>query len=979
MINLNLPIRRLVAGAILLATWGGVTPSPSQGRGGQAGDGSSKAGCFDADGNRIVRTTFPDGSEGVVNGINFANMGCFTSFVPIVVTPAKASAEWNSPVQAPVVRVTATSNPTVGVSPSTIDENFRGFVQVSLDGLATGDSVRLEKFQVNNNTGSIDAGAILEQSFLLTDGVSNQIGGVANVNVPADNTPADGAIAAQIPFLDSSVPVTVGEYVFRFSSPTSSFSALTARLTVSNVPDAQDISGQVTANAAPVPNAYVILLDTHGGSYDFIAGTIADGTGHYSFGAAAGQYDMVAVHRGFVGAFGRGVEQTLAAGEHKVVNLTMEAGTRTISGQVRDTNTSAGLPGVQVVFRTESGKFTVDYTDASGNFSTSVTPDKWNVEVDRNAVNQIGYLAPFAAVAVDASAGNASNINLSLAKATTLLYGTVKDSANTPLAGLDLIGTDETYRFQAFTVTDNSGNYVIAISSGVWAVDASASALGLLQDLAPLPTKLYAAEGQAARVDFAASKASAHLSGALKDNNGAGISDITYKALRDTGRLTYFGTEADGTFSVGLSAGVWSFAPLPDSAAHADLIFVSPLAITLTDAQTLTGVMFQALQPTHHVNVTVKDQNGTPRPRIELALGYALNNQVFVSFAYTDEHGMASLPAYDHAWGLAGDPENLAASGFREFAVQTITVSGSDVSATVTLEPLPPTGNTLVNLSTRGTVQTGDNVLIGGFIVPGLEPKKVLLRAIGPSLANFGVNGALSDPTLTLFNGTGVQIGFNDDWVTSPDMQAITNTGLAPGNTKESAIIASLLPGNYTAKVAGTNNATGVGLIELYDLNSFSSSTLANIATRGRINQGENVLIAGYIVGGYKAQRVVVRAIGPSLTQFGVNDALADPFLDLHNAQGTIIMSNNDWQDSQGQELMDTGIPPSNPKESALVTNLTPGNYTAVVSGVAGATGVGLAEVYNVTKTRLGRRSENASLRSQTAILETGRARPEIS
>lgn len=952
MINLNTAIRRLVAGAILLATCGALTPTTSKGRGGQVGSGDSKAGCFDADGNRLIRTTFPDGSEGVVNGINFANMGCFTSFVPIVVPAAKPSAEWNAPVQAPVVfRPTTPSSPTaVGVSPSTIDENFRGFVQVTIDGLATGDTIRLEKFQVNNTAGVIDISAILEQSLLLTDGVSNVIGGVANVNVPADTTPADGRIAARIPFLDSSVPTTVGQYVFRFSSPTGSFAPLTARFTVTNVPDAQDITGQVTANGAPMPNAYVVLLETGGGSYDFVAGTIADGTGNYSFGAAPGQYDMVAVHRGFVGAFGKGVELTLGVNEHKLRNLTMEAGTRTISGQVRDNKTNAGLPAVQVVFKTDSGRFAVDYTDANGNFSTSVTPDKWTVGLASSAVSQIGYVAPYAAVAVDTSTGNASNVTLAAAKATTLLYGTVTDSNGAPLAGLDLDATDETYRFQSDGVTDNSGNYVIAISSGVWAVDASASGLETLHDLAPLPKKLYAAEGQATNVNFAASKASAQLSGALKDNNGAGISDITYQALRDNGRFVRFGTQADGSFNVGLSAGTWSCRPLPDSAAHVDLIFVSPLPITLTDAQNLTGVTFQALQPTRHVNVTVKDQNGTPRPRIELALGYALNNQVYVSFAYTDAHGMASLPAYDHAWGLAGDPENLAANGFREFAVQTVTVSGSDVNVALTLEALPPTGNTLVNLSTRGTVQTGDNVLIGGFIIPGLEPKKVVVRAIGPSLTGSAISNPLANPTLTLFNGAGTQIAFNDDWIDSPDKQAIIDTTLAPKNDKESAILQRLTPGNYTVRVAGVNNTTGIALVELYDLQSFSSSTLANISTRGRVNTGENVLIAGYIVGGYKAQRVVVRAIGPSLSQFGVAGALADPLLELRNAQGTILISNNDWQDTQRQELIDTGLPPSNTKESALVTSLTPGNYTAIVSGVGGGTGVGLAEVYNVTR-----------------------------
>ena len=611
---------------------------------------------------------------------------------------------------------------------------------MSIDGLATGDSVRVEKFQVNNDTGVIDANAVLEQSILLTDGVSNKIGGVANVNVPADSTAADGSIVAGIPFLDRSVPTTVGEYVFRFSSPTNSFAALTARFTVTNVPDAQDITGQVTANAVPVPNAYVVLLDTHGGGYDFVAGTIADGTGHYTFGAAPGQYDMVAVHRGFVGAF-KGTEQSLGAGEHKVVNLTMEAGTRTISGQVRDSQTNAGLPGVEVRFTTESGKFTVDYTDANGNFSTSVTPDKWTVESSADAVSQIGYVAAVGAVAVDTSTGNANNVILSAAKATTLLYGTVTDSTDAPVAGLDLVAIDEKYLFQASAVTDSSGNYVIAISGGVWALDAAGGDLEMRQDLAPLPTKVYTAEGQAANVNFSASTASAQLSGVLRDNNGAGISDIHYRAIKatpvptpgqiDTRRFVDFGTQADGSFGLGLTAGTWTVQPVPDSAAHADLIFVGPTQFTLTDGQNLTGATLNAVNPTHHVNVTVKDQNGTPRQHIELGLQYALNNQLYTSFAYTDEHGMASLAAYDHAWGLAGNPENLAASGFRDFAIQQVTVSGSDISVTLTLEPLPPTGNTLVNLSTRGTVQTGDNVLIGGFIIPGLEPKRVLCAPSG--------------------------------------------------------------------------------------------------------------------------------------------------------------------------------------------------------------------------------------------------------
>ncbi len=869
--------------------------------------------------------------------------------VPPTAQTAESFVDWNSPVPSPVVQAAATSNPTVALTPATIDETFRGFVQITINGLSPGDSVRVEKFQVNNANGVIDAGAIMEQSFLLTDGTSNQINGVSNVNVPADSTPADGSIVAQIPLLDNSLPTTASEYVFQLTSPHGSFAPLMARFTVTPAAHAQDISGVITGNNAPVPHAYVVLLDTEGGDYDFVAATIADASGHYSFGAAPRQYDVVAAHRGFVGGFGKGMEQTLGANEHKTVNLPMQPGTRTISGQVRDGTTKEGLPGIQVVFRTERGKFAVDYTDASGKFSTSVTPEQWSVEVDRNAVNQIGYLAPRAKVDVNTTGSDAANVAIALVKATSLLYGTLKDESGAPLAGVQIGASDEAGQFLAYTATDSSGNYVIAIAGGVWIAAPASGALQERQNLDLRPSRFYATDGRAARLNFSANKSTTRVVGALTENTGAGVSDITYLAVERGGRFTRFGTEAGGSFSVGLSGGTWSFGPTFDSAADTDLIFVIPPDLTLADGQDMSGLSFEAQQPTRHVHVTLTDNSGAAYQRAEIVQAITVNGKTYNGGGYTDESGKAELPAFDGVWTLLGNGPELAASGFRQVIPQSITVNGSDVNVAITLEPLPPTGNTLVNLSTRGTVQTGDSVLIGGFIVPGVAPKKVLVRAIGPSLSNFGVNGALSDPTLTLFDGKGGQIGFNDNWGDSLDKQAIIDTTVPPSNNKESAIIATLPPGNYTAKVAGVGSATGVALVELYDLDSFSSSTLANIATRGRIDQGENVLIAGYIVGGYTPQQVVVRAIGPSLTQFGVPGALADPFLELRNAQGTVLISNNDWQDSQKQELIDTTLAPSNPKESALVTTLTPGNYTAVISGVGGTTGVGLAEVYNIT------------------------------
>jgi hypothetical protein len=211
------------------------------------------------------------------------------------------------------------------------------------------------------------------------------------------------------------------------------------------------------------------------------------------------------------------------------------------------------------------------------------------------------------------------------------------------------------------------------------------------------------------------------------------------------------------------------------------------------------------------------------------------------------------------------------------------------------------------------------------------------------------VSGALADPTLTIFDSSSVQVGFNDNWVNDPNRQDVIDTGIAPSNDKESALVRTLAPGSYTAKVAGAANTTGVALVEIYDLESQLSSRLANIATRGRVNGGDQVLIGGFIVGGYKPETVVIRGIGPSLSAFGVANALADPFLTVRDGQGTVIVSNDNWETTQKQALIDSSLAPTNSKEAAVLTDVQPGNYTAVVSGVNNGAGIGVVEVYNIT------------------------------
>lgn len=245
-------------------------------------------------------------------------------------------------------------------------------------------------------------------------------------------------------------------------------------------------------------------------------------------------------------------------------------------------------------------------------------------------------------------------------------------------------------------------------------------------------------------------------------------------------------------------------------------------------------------------------------------------------------------------------------------------------------------------------VRTGDQVLIGGFIITGNDPKKVVLRAIGPSLAAFGISNPLPDPVLELHGPDGSLITTNDNWKDT-QKTAIEASGFQPSNDLESAIISTLEPASYTAIVSGKNGGVGVGLVEAYDLDSAADSQLTNISTRGFIETGTNVMIGGFILGGGVGNAsVLVRAIGPSLTQFGVTGALADPTLELRDENGALIQSNDNWKETQQTAIEATGLQPSNNLESALLATLNPGAYTAIVAGQGGLIGVGLVEVYRL-------------------------------
>jgi hypothetical protein len=246
-------------------------------------------------------------------------------------------------------------------------------------------------------------------------------------------------------------------------------------------------------------------------------------------------------------------------------------------------------------------------------------------------------------------------------------------------------------------------------------------------------------------------------------------------------------------------------------------------------------------------------------------------------------------------------------------------------------------------------VQTGDNVGIGGFIITGTIPKHVLLRAIGPSMAGLGVPDALANPLLELHGPGEFTTMSNDNWRDSQEA-AIQATGIPPSNNLESAIDATLAPGAYTAVVRGNGDTSGVALVEVYDLDPAVDSKMANLSTRAFVSTGDNIVIAGFMLGSNNGNdRIVVRGIGPSLVPLGVSNALADPTLELRDSNGALLVTNNNWQDNQAQaaELTAAGLALASSLESGIAATLPPGPYTALLAGQNNSSGVGIVEVYD--------------------------------
>ena len=258
-------------------------------------------------------------------------------------------------------------------------------------------------------------------------------------------------------------------------------------------------------------------------------------------------------------------------------------------------------------------------------------------------------------------------------------------------------------------------------------------------------------------------------------------------------------------------------------------------------------------------------------------------------------------------------------------------------------------GPGLVNISARAQVGTGDRVCIAGFIIQGdaAKTKRIVIRGIGPSLQVGGVPlaGKLMDPAIELHDSAGATILVNDDWRSSQQAE-ILSTGLAPSNNKEAALIAVLHPGGYTAILRGVGATTGIGLIEIYDLDGSLDPDLGNLSARADVETGDSILIGGLIVRSASKQ-VLLRALGPELANSGVAGVLSNPVMELHDSNGALLVSNDNWRDAPNSTAIEaTGLAPTDDRESAILITPAPGNYTALVRGAGNTTGTALLEVY---------------------------------
>lgn len=718
------------------------------------------------------------------------------------------------------------------------------------------------------------------------------------------------------------------------------------------LPITAHLRGQIRDDSgAPIPNMTIVVqpvpfqMSGVGSIYP-----TTDSNGNFDVGVRAGTWDIAlecvaAQNRGYVNV---SYDFNVVDGmDQNGLILAFPVSTATITGSVRD---NLGRPIVGVSLDAGQANYGAGCvtTDINGNYTLKVLGGTWNVSVSNDELNALGF---------DNVASQ--NVTISGGTATANFVATaLPPQITSPTSAAGTLGQLFVYQFETLFATSRGINNLppgLTFNSALSAVTGVPTAAGIFQ-----ANMTASGDGGTTNATLTLSLQSAPASGPV-------ITSGTSATGRAGQRFNFQVTTTGGSPSTRVSASGLPSGLSIDSVTGVisgtpDSEGSSAVTLTVTDAGLTSSSMLQLTftnDPAIPVIISPSAASLAPGQPFTYTINAPADADPSDVTRFTLIGNLPMGLSFDPATGTisgtftgpfernGGSPKRPDLSGG---IITNVQLFASNSHGTSTI-PLPfflaPIG--AVNISTRIAVGSGDDVLIGGFIITGNAPKKVLIRAVGPSLRP-GVPGALEDPMLELHDGGGATLGTNDNWRDTQENEIIDTT-VSPSNELESAIVAILNPAGYTAIVRGKNNGTGVALVEVYDLgtaslDASSNAKLAQISTRGTVLTNDDVMIGGFIISG-QATRVIVRAIGPELNGV-VSGALQDTLLELHDSSGSLIASNDDWKTTQQQAIIDTGVAPTDDRESAIVATLSPGPYTGIVRGKADTTGVALVEVYSL-------------------------------
>ncbi len=673
------------------------------------------------------------------------------------------------------------------LNPSTISNTYSSSISLQITGLTNGETVLLERFIDANSNAAVDSGELLVQSFKVTDGQVTKFGGIRNTNIPGDEDSAtNGQITTFFTFANwPEFSRGAGNHLFRVSSPTGRFSAVTNLLAVTQAAYPQRVTGQVTSGGSPVTNALVALLVTVGTDVRFVLGALADTTGNFSLNAPPGDYLLLAAKSGLVSDFSTAPMITLNSSKVVTQSLTLTAPTRTISGQVSDASTTAGIPGVQLFFQSNSGQLAFAFSDSAGNFNASVVASQWKIDVSDFSIGQLGYLRLQNKAKPDSTAGNVPGVNIQLPKETALIYGNLRNDTNAPLAGISFRGNDNLNQYESPAITDANGNYAMGVIAGDWFIEPDNQNPALAGYLVQ-GTNVTVAASQAVAVNFVARRSTAHFLGRVIDSGGAPVSDLQILAVpQNGGSAPSATTAADGSFDIAVFGGTWNLQLETSSAAQRNLIGPM-LTYDITDGMNISNITYVVRSVAAQINGNVHDTNSNPIAFVNLSAGITVNGTNYSTYGQTDGSGNYSLGVFNGTWSVGIFDNDLSSRGFETPANQNATVSGGNVSVNFTIYPIQPLQITTTNLPTgsvsrnyhtnlqaTGGQQPYNWSLVSGSLPPGVSFNSGLIDGIPTNSGTFSFTVQVSDQQARTTNKT-LSITIN------PALQ-ITTGSLPPG------------------------------------------------------------------------------------------------------------------------------------------------------------------------------------------------------